>query len=256
MRLEEFIISLDLNKYEREIILFLSQVDDADAKSIYKNTKVPQGRIYGVLNELRIKDLIIEIPIKPKKYKIDDIKKTLKNYLLKKKLDLDIKSREAEDIEIQKIQIQSKTIPSSNVYIGREAHINAIVRMRNDAKRELLQIAPLFEGNFASRLSIQRALKSGVEIRIITMNVNKKNNDSVRNCIKFGGEIRTMQNLEPVTLLIRDSKEFILGIQNRENAEERMIISSYNTALLKLLRKNFFDNWKKAKPVKYHSKKT
>ena len=81
MDLVQFIDKLDLNCYEKEIILFLASIDNAEAKTIYKNTKVPQGRIYSVLNNLVQKNLIKIIPTSPKKYKIENVKDSLKMYL-------------------------------------------------------------------------------------------------------------------------------------------------------------------------------
>jgi sugar-specific transcriptional regulator TrmB len=251
MKLELFIDSLKLTAYEKDIVLFLCSVDDADAKAIYKKTSVPQGRIYGVLNELMHKGLISITPSKPKRYRIEDVKRSLRQYINIKQTELKEKSDAINDIELRsRTALSDKKTPSVSVYTGRDAHLQAIANIRDDAKKELLQVAPVFAGNFASRLSMQRALQRGVRVKILTVKITDKNRENIKNCIKYGGEIRTLENLEYIPLLISDSEEFLLGIQNQENMEERMMLSSRNAALLRLLKEYFFRLWRSAKPAR------
>ena len=105
MMLLQFIEGLNLNKYEKEIILFLSEVSSATANQVYKNTKVPQGRIYSVLNQLKEKQIIEVMPTSPKKYLIKDIKLVLKNYLKGKQEELEQKIRLVNKIETKPLTI-------------------------------------------------------------------------------------------------------------------------------------------------------
>src|SRR3989338_6053874 len=113
MDLTQFVDGLDLNGYEKEIVLFLSSIDNANANIIYKNTKVPKGRIYSVLNSLFEKGFVKIIPTNPKKYKIDSIQDSLRNYLENEKSLLTKKLEEVAHLHLRpKIFPVEKNAPS------------------------------------------------------------------------------------------------------------------------------------------------
>lgn len=250
MKLTQFLDSLKLTIYEKEIINYLASVDAADAKIIYKNIRVPQGRIYSVLNELNHKGIINIIPTSPKKYQIKDIKISLKNYINKSKYDLDEKISLVENLEIKpKIFNLEKNDPSVNIFTGVDEHLNAIITLRDSAKEELLQIAPLFRGTFASNLSLQNSLKRGIVVKIIVSKITNENKKNIIDCIKLGAEVRQLNSFDLLSTLIKDSSEFLLGVENYKNKEERINLFSKNQALLLTLRQTFFNLWKNAKLI-------
>jgi|SRR3989344_452157 len=250
MILSQFLDSLKLTVYEKEIINYLASVNAADAKFIYKNTKVPQGRIYSVLNELNHKGIVNIIPTSPKRYQIKDTKTSLKNYINKIKYNLDEKISLVENLEIKpKIFNINKNNPSVNIFTGIDEHFNAIITLRDSAKEELFQIAPLFRGTFASNLSLQNALKRGVVVKVIISKIMNENRKNIIDCIKLGGEVRQLNSPDLLSTLIKDSSEFLLGVENYKNKEERINLFSKNQALLLTLRQTFFNLWKDAKPI-------
>ena len=81
MNLALFLDGLSLTSYEKSAILCLAGVESADAQTVHTQSKIPQGRVYSVLNELREKGIVTVIPTSPKQYKIGSVKGALKNYL-------------------------------------------------------------------------------------------------------------------------------------------------------------------------------
>jgi len=251
MELSLFIDSLKLTLYEKEATLYLSTVEDADAKTIYKNAKIPQGRIYSVLQELMQKGFVDVIPTKPKRYCIKDIRKSFKEYLDKKQTELKEKYLQVDKLSLMpKNTLAQEKTPSVHFYTGRDEHLAANVAMRNNANKEMFQLAPSFKGNFASRLSVQKALARGVAIKIITVKITKENTASIQNCIKYGGEVRVLDTTDIIPLSIRDSQEMILGIQNADNSEQRMMMSTTSKSLIRLFQEYFNRLWRQAKPVR------
>jgi len=248
MMLLQFLEGLKLNKYEKEIILFLSSVNSATANQIYKNTKVPQGRIYSVLNELKQERLIEIIPTSPKKYQIKDIETSLKDYLNKKKNEIEEKISIANEIETKPRSILDEKETSVRILLGREEHLAMVTALRENAKKELLQMAPTFGSTPASDLSLQRALLRGVKEKVIVKKITPINKNKIKICIKNGGEVRRLNSPDLLALLIKDSSEFLLGV-HKIDEDERTMIFSKNKSLLILLTKTFNDFWKKAKPI-------
>ena len=250
MDLVQFIDKLDLNCYEKEIILFLASIDNAEAKTIYKNTKVPQGRIYSVLNNLVQKNLIKIIPTSPKKYKIENVKDSLKMYLEMKESSLKKRIEEINSLSINPKRFTlDKNTPSVYSFTGRDEHLNALISVRNQAKAELLQIAPLFDGTFASNVSIYKALQRGVKLKVITRKITPGNKKNIRECLSLGAEVRYVDSPDLIYFLIKDSEEFILGLEDHKNQEERLSLYSRNKGLLQVLRRYFEELWKDAKVI-------
>jgi sugar-specific transcriptional regulator TrmB len=250
MQLAQFVDGLDLNSYEKEIILFLASVDNADANIIYKKTKVPKGRIYSVLNSLIDKKFVNVIPTSPKKYKIDDIKESIKNYLEEKKNDLGRKIKESDDIEVKpKLFTLEKNAPSVYTFTGREEHLNALISLRNRAKKRLIQVAPIFIGTFASNIAMYKALNQGIKVKVITKKITKENKKNIKECLKLGAEVRFLDSPDLVYFLVKDTDEFILGLEDYRNKEERLSLISRNKGLLVVLEQYFDNLWKKSRKI-------
>ncbi|MGV8168726.1 MAG: TrmB family transcriptional regulator, partial [Candidatus Nanoarchaeia archaeon] len=236
MELSVFLDRLKLNRYEKDIILFLSGIDHAGAGEIYKNTKVPKGRIYSVLNDLVQKGFVNVIPTSPKKYRIEDTKASLKKYL-----EAQIANANKQIHEIDAIDSFSKKFnldkhaPSVYYFTGREEHLNALLSLRNRAKNRMLQMAPLFIGTYSSNRALYSALERKVKVKIIIKEITKENRNNIRECLKLGAEIRIHKSEKLISCLIKDRDEFILGMDDYRNKEERLSILSRNEGLIDVL---------------------
>jgi HTH-type transcriptional regulator, sugar sensing transcriptional regulator len=251
MDLNQYLDTLNLNSYEKNIVSYLTTVNDGSAHKIYIGTKVPKGRIYSVLNSLVEKGFVNIIPTSPKKYKIEDVKESIKKFLHSEKLVINKKVEDIKDIELKpKIFELEKTSPSVYTLTGREEHLSAQISLRNRAKEGMIQIGPLFVGTFASNLSLYKALERGVKLRAITRKITPSNRKKILKCLELGAEIRVLDSHDLVSVLVRDSKEFLLGLDDHTNQEERLNIYSNNKAVLKVLEDTFERFWKKAKSPK------
>ncbi|NQU99011.1 hypothetical protein HQ533_06125 [Candidatus Woesearchaeota archaeon] len=250
MSLANFLDKLKLNSYEKEIIVYLALVDNSNAHTIYKNVRVPKGRIYSVLQELIEKNIVKIIPTSPKKYEIRNVKKTLKEYLTRKQTELEKKKEEVEELELEpKKFLLDKKAPSVNLFTGREEHLEAATSLREHAKKEILQIAPLFIGTFASNLSLYKALKRGVKAKAIIPAVTDKNRKKTKEALKHGCEVRISESEKMMSMLIIDSEEFLLGVNRHGHQEERLTIYSRNKAILETMKETFLKLWEEAKPI-------
>ena len=250
MILAQFVDQLDLNSYEKEIFLFLTGVDNADANSIYKGTKVPKGRIYSVLNSLVEKNFVNIIPTSPKKYKVDNVKESLKNYLHSKKSIINKRLEQVDDLEVKPRMFSlDRNAPSVYTFTGKEEHLNALISLRNRAKKRLIQVAPLFVGTFASNMGIYKALRRGIKVKVITKKVTQGNKKNIKECLRLGANVRYLDSSDLVYFLIKDNNEFILGLENYRNREERLSLYSRNKGLLLVLEEYFEKLWKRSKRI-------
>jgi len=250
MELFQYIESLKLTRYEKEIIIFLSTVVDSDAKTIYKKTKVPKGRIYSVLTELHFKGFVDIIPSTPKRYIIKDVKAAIKGYLKNQAVDIEKKSMLVDEIELKPKELQDTTTPEVSFYTSRDQHLAAVIKLRESANIEMLQLAPRFKGSYTSRKSLISTLDRGVKVRIIIKAVTAENKDQIKTCTKHGAKVRVLKDIQWFALLIKDNKEFLMTLHNRERKEEIMGLVSQNPAVLGAMRDVFNKLWQKAKPIR------
>jgi sugar-specific transcriptional regulator TrmB len=251
MQLDQFIDTIGFNKYEKEVILFLSGTNASTAAQVYKKTQIPKGRIYSVLNNLIDKGLVMVIPVSPKKYAIEDVRSVLKNYLKAEKNQLSkrIDQTEALELKPKEFDLENKA-PSVYTFSGREAHLNALIELRNKAKKSLIQIAPIFTGTFSSNRALHKAVKRNVSVRIITRAITKANAKNIKECLRLGADVRVCNSPELVHFSIRDSQDFLLGLEDYRNKEERLVLISKNPGL-RLSLEDFFEKmWIKSKKIK------
>lgn len=250
MELSQCLDTLDVNKYDKEIILFLASIDHADAKTIYQKTNVPKGRIYSVINGLIEKGFVQVIPTNPKKYRIENIRESIKTYLENKRALLREKITEVEQMEVRPTMFHlERNAPSVYSFTGREEHLNALISLRSRAKRKLIQIAPVFVGTFTSNLALQHALHRGVKTKIIVRKITSDNRKQIQECLRLGAEIRVLDSSGLLYFLVRDGEECILGLEDYRNNEERLNIISRNKELVSVFEQYFAASWKKARPI-------
>ena len=247
--MQDFLNELPLNSYERAVVLALSRVDGMTATKLVKAASVPQGRIYSVLNSLVSKGIAVLVPTRPKQYRIPDVKIALSEYLERTKQEL-----EEKQLALAKLTLSEKTIspqgPSVAVFTGRDEHLNTLIMLRNSAKKELLQSAPLFIGSFASNKALVNALKRGVKVRVIIREVNKENAKAVKQALLAGAQIRRSKQEDLLSIMIKDNEEVLIGVQDYKRDEERLTILCRNKPLLAAIRDQFENEWKKARKIK------
>jgi sugar-specific transcriptional regulator TrmB len=235
MHLSQILDNLKLTKYEKEAILFLSSVDVAEAKQIYKKTTIPKGKIYFTLEILANKGIVQIIPMSPKKYQIKNIKKSLEFYIKQKEAKLEEKRELVSNLTLKPKTHQFHNTPSVQIFTGREEHLNILASARESTKKKILQISPLFIGTYSSNKSLYNALDRGVKLKVITLKVRDKNKKHIQTCIDKGAKIRFLNSPELFSCAILDQKEFLLGVQDHTNKEKRLTMLSRNRAILKVL---------------------
>jgi phosphatidylserine/phosphatidylglycerophosphate/cardiolipin synthase-like enzyme len=157
--------------------------------------------------------------------------------------------RDINSIELKPKQTALEKHASARTFTGRDEQMQQVIAMRNSAKHELLQTAPLFVGTFATNLSLQKALRRNVKVKIIVERITPKNRTNITNHLKHGAEIRLYDKLDGLSMLINDSSELLFGVHDYHNQEDRLNVYTRNQALVSTMRSTFLRLWKDAKPV-------
>ncbi len=250
MQLSALLDDLDLNSYEKAAIVFLAGATSAGATAISKGAMIPQGRIYSVLASLHTKGIVEIAPTNPKTYKIDDIKEALNRFLQQRATAIEELKNGLGRLEKTAKRDAALAAPSVTMYSGRDEHLRALISLKDRARKVILQIAPLFISNFAGRASVLKAIRRGVKVKVITRSVTPANRHNIVEVMKAGAEVRTLASPDMISTCIVDSNEFLIGMQDYSRAEERLAIQSINKAVLGVLEKAFWKEWKKARPIR------
>ena len=250
MELAPFLDSLKFTTYEKEALAFLATVDQAYGRDVHEHTNIPQGRLYSVLNELTTKGLVRVIPSTPKQYTVDDIKQTLHRFLDQQHSAIKQKQTTLQSLDLIPKRYSLKNAPASiRILQGRTEHISALTSFIAAAKRQILNAAPLFGSSFSRNLAIKKSLERGVEMKILTLSVTKTNRKNIKLVLDNGGEVRLFNSADLPSMTLKDSEEFLLGVEDYRNNEERMNLLSRNHSVLVALEKTFWELWKQAEKV-------
>ena len=242
-----------MNRYEKEVIMYLSSVESANADTIYKNTCVPKGRVYSVLKSLIHEQIVNVIPTSPKNYTIDDVKERLYSYIERKRTLLEQTKQELTSLSLEE-KNWSPPVGTPTVYTfsGRDEQLNALVTLRTRVKKSMIQIAPIFDGTYSSNLSLYKALERGVQFQVIVRKVTKGNQKNIAECVRLGAKVKTLDSDDLIYFLLCDKKECILGLEDFTKKEERLCVYLKQQSLLRVLEEYFAKVWKKAKTASLH----
>jgi len=142
-----FLRNAELNSYEIAVYVSLLKKGENSAKSIAKLSKVPQGRIYTVLDSLLEKKMIEIMPVRPKIYRAISYKYAFENLLtqIKQKQQESLNSMYSQVKNLEKyLDSQSTVLPNDSgqnfwsVAYNTPAIFSLYAQYVQNSKKELL----------------------------------------------------------------------------------------------------------------------
>jgi sugar-specific transcriptional regulator TrmB len=244
-----------LSEYETKVYSTLIFLGPSKVGKISKISKVPQSKIYGVLEELTEKQLVEVFDGRPKEFRAVIPSLALKNLLKKKEEDLKVlkskidfiikalKPFERDEDFIEGIWVQ-KNERNWEVLSRFSEVLSRCENYAFDITKDFSLIQPLKE-------SIRKCVRSGVELRIIsTVKLNRENFYRIKWLHDNGLKIRIFEVENHPRVLVVDGKEVAIKLENnflKKNFYFQFVCSK-NKSLVRA-----FDNyarilWKIAKP--------
>jgi len=253
--MEEILKQIGLTGYEIRVFLTLLKFGSLNARMVSDKSKVPYGRIYDTVNELRRKGLISVIQGKIKLYKVVDPNITIKNILEERKKLL-TELQEKIDEETKKIKIEKpeeKLEEKLTITSGRKSILNTVMNFFDTAKKEVLSITT-YEVSPSFLRHVFRAIKRGVKAKTIVTLVSEKNLALIKEGMKRGDKLKYY--LVPgLRLAIVDKEKAIVSVVNPLNKEDRVNIMIDSKDFADSLA-NYHDLlWEKAMDIKILLKK-
>ncbi len=281
--LDDFLKSANLSSYEANAYLTLLKRDTLTAREITKESNVPIGRIYEILQELKLKGLIEVQNSRPKHYKSLPFNLAFQNlishivYINQRKISFLYEKARNLESHIYNSDIFFKPV-SSSTFWSTEFNLNSIlslfVKESRDLKEELLATS-LINDNIIDLISfgkpyfqeLREALNRGVEIKYIwSLEPNKGKSLTLSQINKHqttykelkrrlkdfynlsneieGFNIKFIPKQIPTNFNIYDKKRVIIKMQNPLKTSEILsVMNVLDPDLAIKLRKTFFDLW-------------
>lgn len=247
MELDAFLRELGMTQYERSAIIALAGAGALTATELVRASRVPQGRIYSVVQRLSEEGIVQVAPGRPKRYIIPDVRKALAEHLEKRRASLEGQRQQVAALSIPLRSAQPP--PTVRALTGREAHLRAIAELYDSAQRSVVQVSPLFVGSAQTRQARARAAGRGVRVRVIIRGVTRQNRAAMAQAVAAGVRVRQLESDDMPSMLLADDR-FLLGLQDYRRGEERLTVLASNAALHAVLQETFERLWRQARPVR------
>jgi sugar-specific transcriptional regulator TrmB len=229
------------------VYIALSELRQAKAQDLSERSGVPRGKIYEVLTKLEKKNLITIIPSKPKKYKINEIKKSIDMLI-------GIQISQLEDLrnELQKSKFEKRSespIEEYELIQNEEIYFEKLKDFKKRANKEYLALIngkkPPRNISLETRQMINRKVKS----RTIISELTNKNDNYINQKLKIGAEIR-ISPLKGFRFVIIDKKEILFSLVHSETLDGITLYSKNKDFINSFV--GIFDTfWKEAEKPKF-----
>jgi HTH-type transcriptional regulator, sugar sensing transcriptional regulator len=274
--LRKQLIELGLIRYEVDAYICILKYGISEAGIIYKEAKIPYGKIYETLNSLVSKGLLEVQNTRPKKYMVKKPKIALNNYFsnIKKQRDDDLEATRKliTNIgeEIDNIQIQ-KSPEKSFWKTAMDEEINQMIKSNFEEAEKEVCILLYFPNKLDERSNfhsgekddfnltqneMMKAFSRGIKLRILSSKELGLMHNSQNNASQSGKKM--MNNIEfrftdkpfPAYFTIIDNDKVIFSII--DPIEQNNIIAMtkvWDPRLAKKLKGKFEEMWKTAKEL-------
>lgn len=211
-----------------------------------KESGIPFGRVYDILDSLTMKGLVIRELGVPKKFTATEPEVALKTLLDKKDVEWNNTKKKLESL----IKVlKTAEVPEEPVLIikSKEAFYGKLREYFENSKKEVLQIGgPLATAEYGIDISriTKKMIKRGVKSHLI-VSINKENETNVKRYLKAGVKIRNYP-IHGLRMLIMDEKSTILTLVDSSLPYERITISIESKIFAKAMKQLYTLLWEKA----------
>jgi len=255
----ELFRSFDLSDYESKTYSALIFLGPSKVSEIARESKVPQSKIYEVLEKLMEKQLAEVYGIRPKEFKAVHPNIALKSLL-------EEKEREVMDLK-EKMNVLATFLRQTNsraevmegVWTTKENGWKSFINRVSDMFDRSQEYAYVVSRDFSwsSRLaeSVKSCYKRGVEIRTICIGaIDESNYNRAKWFNDHGVNIKIFKTAVHPRIINTDGKEILLRLDTNPTKKERFSFTSIwskDASLAKVIDTYVKSLWKEAKSMNF-----
>lgn len=225
---------IGLNEYEARVYLALVRIGKSGTTEISRESGVPFGRVYDVLDSLIKKKLVKEIPEKPKRYYAEDI-----SYLDEL---IESKISKLKGLKNELKKIKSKIVlPKDPVCVtkGKKTFHKIVLEMKPEKYSYGIRYNFLYHPVWVRET--KRDKKRGIEIKSMGP-FNERTKENIKKWSRII-EIKEFPN-EGATISIDDDRHTFISLLNQD-----MHIMINDDAFTKVMAELFRRAWKVSKKI-------
>ena len=254
----ELFRNFDLSDYESRTYSALLLIGPSKVSEISKESKVPQSKIYEVLERLMTKQLVEVYGIKPKEFRAIHPNVAFKNLLADKEKQLvDMKEKIGTLTNFLKQTDHEEVL--EGLWISKEngwkSFINKVCDMINRSNKYVYIVTKDFSWSYRFGQMIKSSFKKGVEIRIISI---REIDDSVYQRAKWmhdhGAKIKVFNVKVHPRIVNSDGKEILLRLDSNPTKRDSFYfpsIWSKDASLVKVIDTYLKNLWDDGKSVNF-----
>lgn len=257
-KIVEIFQNFGLGDYESKTYSALLFIGPSKVSEISKESKVPQSKIYEVLDKLMQKQLVEVYGIRPKEFRAIPPNVAFKNILMEKEKQVaDFKENVGMLADILKQNDQDQVLDGiwTTKENGWKSFINKVCDMIARSNKYIYIVTRDFSWSYRLGQLVKSSFRRGVEIRIISM---REIDDTVYQRAKWmhdhGAKIKIFNaNVHP-RIVNSDGKEVLLRLDSNPTKRDSFYFTSIwskDASLVKAMDTYLKGLWDIAKPVNF-----
>lgn len=259
MQNEKFLQEIGLNAYEAAAYLSLLKLGVSEASAIYRDSEVPYGKIYSVLESLVGKGFVELQASRPKKFRAVDPELALDTLFERKKAEVEremevLKSSVEEAKEVLKaVSIQKRRDEFFWTTAITESEIRKFAfSIYGEVKKSICIIPPVFGIHIVFCLlpEITKAIDRGVRIRLMVsphfmavIPILSNQEEETLEKLKKGLDIRLVHNFNSCFGIVDDSVVVLIQPHPADRERVLSVVKIRDTGLAKNLKEEFELLW-------------
>jgi sugar-specific transcriptional regulator TrmB len=242
-----FFRELGFSEYEAKVLAALVKLESATAKEINLASRVPQNKLYSILEGFEKRGILSTLPVEPKKFKLMNIE-TFVSKKLKEKED-NLKELKKKSKQIKEIGDKEEQFTFTLIK-GQQAIMDRLAEANRNVKKEILGVQRNWKYWAEGIRAMKDAVKKGVDVKLIGI-VNDDNKSRVVEWKKIGCKIKKYNNKFgefPLRFSIFDNKwaRITIGKPEIQNPDDYLTIWTDSKAMIAMLRNQFMQMWKES----------
>jgi sugar-specific transcriptional regulator TrmB len=241
-----------LNEYEAKVYLTLVALGSSKVGAISKESKVPQSKIYQVLESLVGRGLVEYLGGRPKEFKALDPEVVLKNFS-------EEKERQIEEMRNLFKQMRPRNGIIEGVWTMKGKGLMEFINRLSDMFDRTREYAYVITRDFTCtpRLaeSVKNAIKRGVEIMTVTIkDIDERNYPGAKWLQSHGVKIKLFKTKIHPRIIVTDGEEALIRLDLDPTKEERfpfISLWSRNASLVMIFDYYVKNLWNAAEPVDF-----
>jgi len=252
------LVSCGLSEYESKVYSSLVFSGPSKAGAISKDSKVPQSKIYEILDQLMNKQLVEMFDGRPKEFKAAEPETALKNILEDKAREITaLKSRIDSMSSFLRPAKKDEIVGGVWTIKGEKfkEFFNKTSEMIGRSKDYVYAITRDFSRTASMAETVKKCVRRGVKIRVIGMEkINEMNYYKAKWYHDKGIEVRIFETKVHPRIIVSDGREILMRLDYSPQKRNGFFFSSLwseDESLVTVIDSYVKNMWKNAEPIDF-----